>query len=102
MNAQLSLFNPRSRIARVRDPASSHLAAAKITRTGTRQSHCALIHNYLSVNPGKTSAEIAAAVGLDRVEAARRLPDLEKAGNAVKGEMRVCTVCFSKCVTWWP
>jgi len=37
----------------------------------------------------------------DWLVAARRLPELERAGLVRKGEPRVCQVKGSKCCTWW-
>jgi hypothetical protein len=46
-------------------------------------------------------ADLAHFMGIDRYVTARRLPDLERTGQAEKGNARMCTVTGRNCVTWW-
>lgn len=52
--------------------------------------------------PGKTSAELAALTGMDRFAAARRLPEVEREGRAVRGAARKCEQTQRSSITWWP
>jgi hypothetical protein len=56
--------------------------------------------------PGLTSAELAPLAGLERHEAARRLPEVEARGWIRRGEMKMQVVegggRRAVGVTWWP
>lgn len=88
-------------IARASDPATSHLAAEHITQSGmrSRQQHAVLA--LLKLYPGRTSQELA-RYGIDRYALARRLPELESAGLARKGDARRCDISGRQALTWWP
>lgn len=68
--------------ARRRDPATSHAAAAQAGQRA--QHHAALILGALvqAGERGLTNHEAAGVTGLDHVAVARRLPELERAGQA--------------------
>ncbi len=94
---QLTLFNP---IARNTDPVSSHMAASEITGHGIRQKQAAIILELVRKYPGRTSLELSRLCDLDRYQIARRLSDLEHAGEIEKGEIRVCRIAGRMAVTW--
>ncbi len=99
---QQSLFNrPPSTIARASDPVSSHLAAAEVTRNGTRAAQADAVLGSVRKWPGKTSRELAILMGADRHMVARRCPELAPA-LIRQGEMRVCSQGLRQAVTWWP
>lgn len=88
--------------ARSTDPQSSHLAAEKITRNGTRASQQQEVVRLVTDYPGHTSAELARRSGrLDRWQIARRLPECAPV-YVQRGKMRICRVTGNKCITWWP
>ncbi len=68
-------------LSRSTDPASSHAAAAQHVASGAHASQKQQVLAALRSWPGSTSKELAARAGLGRFVAARRLPDLEKAGE---------------------
>jgi len=94
---QLSLFNP---IARRTDPITSHLAAQEVTREGIRGKQAAIVLELVRRCPGKTSLELSRMCDLDRYQIARRLSDLEHAGEVEKGEIRLCDIAGRMAVTW--
>jgi hypothetical protein len=117
---QGTLFDEPTAAARVTDLSSSHLAAKSSRASGTASDHRTRCLYHLVRHPGRTSAEVANGVCLDRHAAARRLSELMDAGKIgwkVKGivvtdrqdlnnidqaEQRVCQICGRSCVTWWP
>lgn len=88
--------------ARSTDPQSSHDAADAHTGSGARQRHIEIVVAQVRAFEGLTSAEIAVRTGLERHEAARRLPDAEKAGAVRKGMPRKCSISNKLVTTWWP
>jgi len=54
--------------------------------------------------PGRTTAELAVALGGDkhRHTLGRRLPELEDAGRVHRGEQRTCEVSGRQATTWHP
>jgi len=89
--------------ARRSDPGTSHEAARKIESSGRADAHRRVCLNWVRQHPGRTSAEIAQSVGLDRHQAARRLPDLRRSGKVRSDEpRRICTVTGGRSMTWWP
>lgn len=101
MNAtQPSLWDAPA--ARRSDPHTSHAAADKVTRNGTRAAGVATVVRLVKQTPGLTSAELAKRHGADRYMVARRLPDAEKAGLVRKGDPRPCGTTGNAAVTWWP
>lgn len=82
---------------------TSTLAHDRHEATGKAQSHREAILSYLRTfcyAVGQTSGEIAAALRMERHEAARRLPELRTSGDAVNGEPRKCRVQGSQQMTW--
>lgn len=76
---------PRSRMARASDPATSHEAAAKAERSGKIEANRKLILAAVWKYPGLTSEELAGVTGLDRVEVARRMSELEGTAKVKPG-----------------
>jgi DNA-binding IclR family transcriptional regulator len=89
-------------LARTTDPHTSHDVAEAVTTSGKAQAHRALALREVRALPGQTSGELAAAAGLERHEAARRLSDLKNAGLVLQGAARRCTALGTTQVTWWP
>ena len=86
--------------ARRTDPEPSHEAARHLNVSGKARAHRALVLEALAQRPGGTAAEYAHLVGLEHVEAQRRLSDLLKDKAVVKGMPRACQVKGTKMVTW--
>jgi len=86
--------------ARRSDPAPSHLAARMMNATGKAKAHRALVLEAVAQRPGGTAAEYAHLVGLDHVEAQRRLSDMLKDRAVEKGPARKCQIKGSKMTTW--
>lgn len=89
-------------LARTKDPQASHAAAAQLIKSGRRRSHKQRVLAAPQRHPHSTSAELAFYCGMDRVEVARRLPDLAQDGQVMQGNERFCTVSQKNCVTWAP
>jgi predicted ArsR family transcriptional regulator len=84
--------------ARSSDPSTSHEAAATVGRFA--RDHYRRILAAISPYSGSTIYQIAAQSGLDHVAAARRLPELEKAGKVfAEGERPGPT--GRNCRVWW-
>ncbi len=88
--------------ARNTDPGTSHAAAEKVEREGKAGSQRAAVLKYLRLQPGSTSGESAAALGIDRYTPSRRLPELRDGGFVRTGPPRTCKVQGSTCLTWYP
>ena len=83
-------------------PETSRMAMESVTTSGKRAAHVGLIVVAVVAEPGRTSAELAESLHLDRVETARRTSDAMNDGLIVQGVKRKCAVCHARCVTWWP
>lgn len=88
--------------ARRSDPETSHEAARSMNRTGRAAEQRQAVLMALCANPGSTTAELAAVMGVDRHVPGRRMSELEKQGHARRGETRVCQVNGTKAQEWWP
>lgn len=88
--------------ARNTDPFTSHDAARDAEASGRASAHRSLCLDEVLKNPGKTAAEIAVAVGLERHAPSRRLPELRDAGLIKNGHARVCSVTGRMSITWLP
>lgn len=82
------------------DPETSEEAATLITESGKRQKHIDLVVSAVARYPGCGSAQLAAIIGMDRHEVARRLPDALKQGRVHQGDRVVYE--GRKHVSWWP
>ena len=94
-------IRPRSLASQLSDPAMSLLAEEQANRSGLRDSQARAVFAELRRGEGRTSAELARAMDLDRHAVARRLPDLEKLGLVRKGESKQCRVARKNAITWW-
>jgi hypothetical protein len=88
--------------ARNTDPETSHEAAEAITASGVRHRQAKDVARAVRFYPGRTSAEIAALLMMQRHIPARRLPELETGGVVERGPKRKCTVAGTNAITWWP
>lgn len=91
--------------AALADPATSHQAADRMNRSGKAQRNGEAVRALVAAHPGLTSRELSALpdcpAGVDRVEAARRLSDLERAGAVRKGDARECSLGQGRAMTWY-
>jgi len=84
------------------DPPTSEEAALAAERSGSASAQREACLAEVRRTPGRTAAEIAARVGLERHAPSRRLPELREAGLVRNGEVRTCSEMGSKALTWWP
>lgn len=89
-------------LTRSTDPATSREAAALMDGTGAATAHREACLAEVRRLPGQTAAEIAKAIGLERHEPSRRLPELRTAGRVRNGTSRICAVVGHRSMTWWP
>lgn len=101
MNAavQLSIFDVP--IARRTDPESSKLAGDALTHSGARGKQKQLALDAVKAHPGRTSLELAERTGLCRFFLAKRLADLNNAGDVHKGALIRCAVSGNLACPWW-
>lgn len=83
------------------DPPTSREAATIAESSGSLNVQRRQCLDTVKSHPGLTSAEIAREAGLERHQAARRLPELRTAGLLRNGEIRRCRVCGKQSLTWW-
>lgn len=89
-------------MSRATDPDTSHEAAAGHVASGANELQRAAVLAALVERPGMTSDEVAWAARMGRHAAARRLPELERAGLVVRGAARVSAVGGRRGLTWYP
>ena len=89
MNQMAMEFNPRT-LARRTDPVTSHEAAHRVREFGASQ--CAEILALLRAHGQMTPEQIAAHMRIDAYAVRKRLPELERAGNARPNGMTAPTV----------
>ena len=99
---QPTLFPDPHAAARASDPPTSHQAADKVEASYVAQTHRAFCLACVELHPGCTSAECAQLSGLNRHEAARRLPELRHAGLVENAPARTCHVTGNRSITWRP
>jgi len=89
--------------ARNTDPHTSHIAGRDIANSGIaglqRKTVLLNLRRYASEVP-RTSAELAKIANLDRFMVARRLPELERSGDAARNMALTCPVTGRKSITW--
>jgi hypothetical protein len=91
----------RAPIAAKRDPITSMLAAQDLTLSGARSAKKRELVEFLRTRSEPlTSFEISAAIGWDRHEAAKRLPDARRDGLLENGDMRLCRITGRLAMTW--
>ena len=88
-------------LSRSTDPQTSFLAADLMRDTGAASAHRDKCLAEVRRHPGSTAAEVAFAVGLERHEPSRRLPELRQAGLVVNGASRKCRVMGKASLTWF-
>jgi hypothetical protein len=86
--------------ARTGDPASSQAAAVDVVVSGRMRAQQRAALEAVRDHPGCTSMELAQVCDLDRYQLARRLPELERAGQVRRGWQRICRVSGRPAVTW--
>ena len=84
-----------------KDPLTSFEAAEKAEKSGKaagqRQAVLAAVKRW----PGRTSAELADLMAVDRHMPARRLSELRDKGRIRQGQPKMCSICQYNCVTWY-
>lgn len=88
--------------ARRTDPATSRDAARWAEAAGVSGDQRATVRAAVERHPGRTAAELAELVRMERHAPSRRLPELERSGAVRRGEPRPCRVVGRRSVTWWP
>jgi hypothetical protein len=92
--------------ARFTDPSTSFHAAERHRKSGRRSEGMRVALCIVLREPGLTYREVAARapheLGQEGVEAQRRLDDLVKAGELMRGPKRKCRITGNRCQTWWP
>jgi len=88
--------------ARNSDPFTSHRAACEAEASGRAGAQRQLCLDEVLRSPGKTAAEIAVAVDLERHAPSRRLPELRDAGLVKNGPARICSITGRMSITWLP
>lgn len=90
--------------ARVADPLSSVRAAREMNDSGSTATQAGWFLDAVTRWPGRTASELAEASGgrFDRVQANRRLADLDKKQLIRKSESRVSAVTGRLECTWSP
>lgn len=94
-------MNTQTPASHLNDPESSYEAEQHMNASGKRQAQQKTTLEAVRHHAGKTSAELAAATGLDRAMLARRLPELEPQ-YVSKGVKVKCKINNTQAVTWWP
>jgi len=84
------------------DPISSYRAGDRALRSGKLKGQMRAVLSALQQNPGLTSAELAMVMDCDRHQPARRLANLERSGLVRRGRLKMCQVCQTLCLSWWP
>lgn len=90
---------PMARAANA-DPVTSDMAAERIEASGRATAQRRAVMAAVLAHPGCTSAELAGFARMDRHAAARRLPELRKAGLVRNPGRRTCSVAGILAVTW--
>ena len=89
--------------ARTEDPDTSHEAGAIHEGTGAAGRQRVAVLRVVQARPGLTAREIGVELGGDELRAAgRRLPELERAGLVIRGDVRLCAEGRKRSATWWP
>jgi len=84
------------------DAISSYRAGDRALRSGKLKGQMRAVLSALQQNPGLTSAELAMVMDCDRYQPARRLSSLERRGLVRRGRLKMCQVCQTLCLSWWP
>lgn len=87
--------------SRQTDPATSHEAERDITASGARAQMAATALRLVRDNPGLTSNELEALVGVSDGRVRKRLVELEREGLVRRGPVKVSSVSGKKNQTWY-
>ena len=98
----MGAMNVQTPAARDSDPLTSHAAAKEITESGERQRQIRAVAGAVRRNPGLTSADLAAASGMDRHLLGKRLPEAQLAGLVRTGDKVMSKSTDRLGMTWWP
>ena len=100
MSSQQQINFKTRTMAHGNDPASSHEAAERTTRSGKKATHMAAVLATVMRHPGSTAAELAQYLSYGAVEVRRRLSDLKREGTIERGPSRFCNEAGTHAVTW--
>lgn len=100
--AELFSTTAEPRLARRRDPSTSHAAAERLRESGKLSAQRQQVLDALTRWPGSTAVELATNSGIDRYVVSRRLPELASLGHARRMAPRACRVNGSPQTTWFP
>jgi len=87
--------------ARRNDPDTSKEAGEKVEASGKAERQRREILAGVTRHPGRTTDELAKLLGMDRYDAARRAPEVKRAGLIRYGEKRRSEVSGNNAVTLW-
>ncbi len=82
------------------DPFTSKLAILKLTASGVRKTHLAIVLEAVASWPLLTACELKKPTGLTEYQVRRRLTDLKNRGQVARCAARRCTVKGSMMSTW--
>lgn len=102
------MFKNNSSLSRTSDPATSKVAARRITSSGARSSSKFKVLEYMKSfdlvvglpEYRPTAYELARDSGIPHPTVHKRLPDLRADGMVVNGPVRTCTVTGRPSLTW--
>ena len=89
------------KLSRTNDPVTSKIAAEKMVKTEKVKRQREMCLDAVRQQPGRTAAEYAKILGIERHIPSRRLPDLRDK-FVVNGFKRVCNETKNPSLTWWP
>ena len=100
MNVQKTMFDTAKELSRPIHPETSKEAAVRVLDTPAERERAslALVRQF----PGRTGAELDRIHGAGQRQISKRLAGLVAKGTVKRGEIRVCEVLGSRCVTWLP
>ena len=105
---QLVFFEPTaSDLARRTDDATSHAAAASVTKSGRASRQRRAVLAAVLLNPGMTTAELAVRMStppkviVSRQVPGRRMIELERRGLVTRGDARLCSVNGTRARTYY-
>lgn len=89
-------------LSRREHPETSKQAIYDKVKSGSFGRDCLWALDTLRAHPGSTGYELDKFAGAENDEVRKRMNDLRKAGLAVIGRSRKCSIRGSMCQTWWP
>lgn len=82
-------------------PATSQLSLKAHAESGKLATNRQIVLNAIREWPGRTSAELASIIDMERHEVARRASELIEPGLVRQGERRKCKTNGRAAFTWW-